>query len=171
MRASASANSRACLATFACVALTVAAGIPGQAQVQTLTPVTDAVLQDPDPADWLMWRRTLDGWGYSPLDQITRENVGELRMVWSRGLTPGSQQGTPLVYNGIMYMPNPGDVIQAMDAVTGDLRWEYRRAHPDDLEDYIRAPRSRRNSADPSPGSASTTSVPAVLVFRFEGGG
>ncbi len=143
MGASASATSGAYLATFACVALTVAAGIPGQAQVQTFTPVTDAVLQDPDPADWLMWRRTLDSWGYSPLDQITRENVGELRMVWSRGLTPGSQQGTPLVYNGIMYMPNPGDVIQAMDAVTGDLRWEYRRAHPDDLEDYIRADTNR----------------------------
>ena len=105
--------------------------------------MTDAVLQDPDPADWLMWRRTLNGWGYSPLDQITRENVGELRMVWSRALTPGSQQGTPLVYNGIMYMPNPGDVIQAMDAVTGDLLWEYRRAHPDDLEDYIRTETNR----------------------------
>ena len=143
MRASASAMFRPCLATFACVALTVAAGVPGQAQVQTFTPVTDAVLQDPDPADWLMWRRTLNGWGYSPLDQITRENVGELRMVWSRALTPGSQQGTPLVYNGIMYMPNPGDVIQAMDAVTGDLLWEYRRAHPDDLEDYIRTETNR----------------------------
>ncbi|MCY3845926.1 MAG: PQQ-dependent dehydrogenase, methanol/ethanol family, partial [Acidobacteria bacterium] len=47
-------------------------------------PVTDAVLQDPDPADWLMWRRTLDGWGYSPLDQIDRDNVGDLRMVWTR---------------------------------------------------------------------------------------
>src|SRR5690606_14605705 len=38
-------------------------------------PVTDEMLRDPDPADWLMWRRTLDGWGYSPLDQIDRENV------------------------------------------------------------------------------------------------
>ncbi len=143
MRAYASAMFRACLATCACLALTVAAGVPVQAQVQTFTPVTDAVLQNPDPADWLMWRRTLNGWGYSPLDQITRDNVGELRMVWSRALTPGSQQGTPLVYNGILYMPNPGDVIQAMDAVTGDLLWEYRRAHPGDLEDYIRADTNR----------------------------
>ena len=103
-------------------------------QDRELRPVTDAMLQDPDPADWLMWRRTLDSWGYSPLEQITRENVHELRLVWSRALTPGSQQGTPLVYNGIMYMPNPGDVIQAMNAVTGDLLWEYRREHPDDWE-------------------------------------
>ena len=101
------------------------------------TPVTDAMLQDPAPEDWLMWRRTLDGWGYSPLDQIDRGNVGRLRMVWSRGLGPGLQQGTPLVYGGVLYMPNPRDVIQALDAATGDLRWEYRRDRPDDLEDYM----------------------------------
>ena len=100
-------------------------------------PVTDAMLQDPDPADWLMWRRTLDTWGYSPLDQIDRGNVGDLRMVWTRALGPGLQQGTPLVYDGVLYMPNPRDVIQAIDAVTGDLIWEYRRDRPDDLADYM----------------------------------
>ena len=134
MRASASAMFRACLATFA---LTIATGFPAQAQVETFTPVTDAVLQNPAPADWLMWRRTLDGWGYSPLDQIDREDVGELRMVWSRALTQGSNQGTPLVYDGVMYMPNPRDVIQAIDAATGDLIWEYRRDRPDDLAEYM----------------------------------
>ena len=99
--------------------------------------VTDAMLQDPDPADWLMWRRTLDTWGYSPLDQIDRGNVGDLRMVWTRALGPGLQQGTPLVYDGVLYMPNPRDVIQAIDAVTGDLIWEYRRDRPDDLAEYM----------------------------------
>ena len=108
-----------------------------RAQSSDFVPVTDAMLQDPAPEDWLMWRRTLDGWGYSPLDEIDRGNVGRLRMVWSRGLGPGLQQGTPLVYGGVMYMPNPRDVIQALDAVTGDLRWEYRRDRPDDLEDYM----------------------------------
>ena len=138
MRASASAMFRACLATFACAALTVAGGVSGQAQVETFTPVTDAMLQDPDPADWLMWRRTLDSWGYSPLDQINRDNVGDLRMVWSRALASGTQEGTPLAYGGVLYMPNPNDVIQAIDAVTGDLHWEYRRELPDDIDDYIR---------------------------------
>ena len=99
--------------------------------------VTDAELENPSPDDWLMWRRTLDGWGYSPLDQIDRGNVGDLRMVWSRGLGPGLQQGTPLVHDGVMYMPNPRDVIQAIDGATGDLRWEYRRDLPDDLRDYM----------------------------------
>ena len=110
---------------------------PGQSRGD-FVPVTDAMLQDPAPADWLMWRRTLNSWGYSPLDQIDRENVSDIRMVWSRGLGAGSlQQGTPLVYNGVMYMPNPRDVIQAIDATTGDLIWEYRRDRPDDLADYM----------------------------------
>ena len=122
--------------TLAAILLAFTA-VPLRAQSPDVTPVTDAMLQDPAPDDWLMWRRTLDGWGYSPLDQIDRDNVGRLRMVWSRGLGPGLQQGTPLVYEGVMYMPNPRDVIQALDAVTGDVRWEYRRDRPDDLEDYM----------------------------------
>ena len=100
-------------------------------------PVTDAVLQNPDAADWLMWRRTLDGWGYSPLDQIDRDNVGELRMVWTRALAPGLQQGTPLVHDGVVYMPNPRDVIQALDGASGDLLWEYRRPLPDDVDQFL----------------------------------
>ena len=101
-------------------------------------PVTDAMLQDPDPGDWLMWRRTLDGWGYSPLDQIDRDNVGDLRMVWTRAVRPGTNQGTPLAYGGVLYMPNPNDVTQAIDAVTGDLVWEYVRPIPEDVDEYIR---------------------------------
>ena len=100
-------------------------------------PVTDAMLQAPAPEDWLMWRRTLDGWGYSPLDQIDTDNVGDLRLVWSRGLHPGSQQATPIAYGGVLYVPNPRDVIQAIDAATGDLIWEHRREVPEDIEDYV----------------------------------
>ena len=107
------------------------------AQDDPFVPVTDAVLQNPAPEDWLMWRRTLNGWGYSPLDQIDRANVAGLQMVWARGLSEGSNQGTPLVYDGVMYMPNPGDRIQALDAASGDLHWEYQRPHPEDLDDHI----------------------------------
>ena len=137
MRASASSLPRACRAICAITALTIAPALPSHAQVENFTPVTDAMLQDPDPGDWLMWRRTLDSWGYSPLDQVDRDNVGELRMVWSRGLMEGYQSGTPLAYGGVMYMPNPNDVIQALDAVTGDLIWEHRREVPDDVADYV----------------------------------
>ncbi len=100
---------------------------PAPAQEREFTPVTDAVLQDPDPADWLNWRRTLDGWGYSPLDQVDRDNVGDLRLVWSWGLEPGVSQTTPIVHDGVMYIANPGNVVQALDARTGDFIWEYRR--------------------------------------------
>ena len=127
---------------FFLTVLAVAASAPlagaGQSDEDAgFVPVTDEMLQDPAPGDWLMWRRTLDGWGYSPLDQIDRDNVGELRMVWSRALTEGRQQGTPLAYGGVLYMPNPADVIQAIDAVTGDLVWEHRREVPDDIGDYV----------------------------------
>jgi PQQ-dependent dehydrogenase (methanol/ethanol family) len=104
----------------------------GQGAERKYVPVTDAMLQKPDPGDWLAWRRTLDGWGYSPLNQINRANVSRLKMVWTRGLIgPGNQEGTPLVHDGVMFIPNPGDNIQAVDASTGDLVWEYRRKLPE----------------------------------------
>jgi len=118
-----------------------------QAGDDSFDAVTDAMLANPDPADWLMWRRTLDNWGYSPLDQVDRRNVGELQLVWSRRLTDGVQEGTPLVHDGVMYFPNPNDVTQAYNAVTGDFLWEYRRGVPDDVGDYFPAASTNRNLA------------------------
>jgi PQQ-dependent dehydrogenase (methanol/ethanol family) len=97
------------------------------AQVKTFRPVTEAMLRKPAPGDWLNWRRTDNAWGYSPLDQITRQNVQHLQLAWSWSMDDtGSQQATPLVYEGVMYLPNPRGVIQALNAATGDLIWEYR---------------------------------------------
>ncbi|MCY4121626.1 MAG: PQQ-binding-like beta-propeller repeat protein [Acidobacteria bacterium] len=128
-----------CAFLLAAMLLLATAGpVAAQSPADTeFVPVTDAMLQNPADGDWLMWRRTLDGWGYSPLDQIDRDNVGDLRMVWTRALAPGAQQGTPIAYGGTLYMPNPNDIIQAIDAVTGDLQWEYRREIPDDVNDYL----------------------------------
>ena len=111
-----------------CVALAVFVGMSSLgAQDERFRIVTDAMLQEPDPADWLNWRRTLDGWGYSPLDEITTENAEKLQLAWSWGMAEGSQQTTPLIYDGVMYLANPGAIVQALDAATGDLIWEYRR--------------------------------------------
>ncbi len=107
--------------------------------------VTDAMLADPDPADWLMWRRTLNSWGYSPLKQVNRDNVGELALVWAKPLSEGIQEGTPLVHDGVMYMPNPLDIIEAIEADTGKVLWQYRRRLPDDLK--IPFPHINRNIA------------------------
>src|SRR5258705_1576645 len=104
--------------------------LAAQNPTRTFTPVTDAMLRNPSPDDWLNWRRTLDGWGYSPLNQINRQNVGQLQLAWSWAMQPGSNQATALVTDGVMYLPNPNSVVQALHAATGDLLWEYRRESP-----------------------------------------
>ena len=98
----------------------------------TLTPVTDALLADPPPGDWLSWRRTRDSHGYSPLDQVTRDNVADLTLAWSISVRPGNHQTTPLVHDGVMFLANPGNVVQAIDAATGDVIWVYRARLPED---------------------------------------
>ncbi len=98
--------------------------------VEEFRPVTDQMLQQPPAGDWLSWRRTLDGHGYSPLDQINRENVDDLKLAWVVAMKEGSNQGTPLVHDGVIYLTNPGNVIQALDARNGELIWEYAYSFP-----------------------------------------
>lgn len=134
------------LVTILCLAALLAAPLSAQ-QAAPFRPVTDQMLANPDPADWLLWRRTLNSWGYSPLDQINTQNVARLRMVWSRGLGPGVQEGTPLVHDGVMFFPNPSDYVQAFDAATGEFKWEYKREWPEDLNKFIPVPSINRNLA------------------------
>ena len=101
------------------------------AQLPVFTPVTDAMIAEPDPADWLLWRRTFDSWGYSPLDQVNRDNVGVLELAWQYPVGPGMQEGAPIVHDGRMYVPNASDYIQAFNAATGDVLWEYHRPYPE----------------------------------------
>lgn len=101
--------------------------------VKSIRPVTDEMLRRPDPADWLMWRRTYDGWGYSPLDQINKSNVKDLRVAWSWSLNPGATETTPIVHDGVLYIWNFGDKVQALNGATGDLIWEYKRDLPEKL--------------------------------------
>ena len=98
----------------------------GAAALIDFKPVSEAVLLHPDDADWPNWRRTLDGWGYSPLKQINIENVNRLQLAWAWGLSSGVSQPAPLAANGMMFVPIPGGGVQTLDAATGDLLWEYR---------------------------------------------
>ena len=107
------------------------------AQQAPFIPVTDAVLQDPQPADWLRWRRDNGASGYSPLDQVTRENVRNLRLAWAWAMASGLQQPEPIVYRGVMYLPHTHGVVQALDARTGELIWEYRRNLPEGMGEFI----------------------------------
>ena len=99
--------------------------------LQSFVPVTDEMLLAPRPENWISFRNGYHLWGYSELDQINADNVGELRLVWSRAMQEGYQEVEPIVYDGIMFLPNVEDIVQALDATTGDLLWEYRRNLPD----------------------------------------
>src|SRR5216684_2265901 len=98
--------------------------------VSNFVAVTDQTIRAPKPEDWLIHRGNYQAWGYSPLDQVNKANVKNLQLVWSHAMEPGANEATPLVYNGVMYLGNPGDLIQAIDAATGDLMWEYRHPLP-----------------------------------------
>jgi PQQ-dependent dehydrogenase (methanol/ethanol family) len=100
---------------------------PAFAQVQGFVPITQQMLENPSPDDWLMFSRTYDAQRFSPLKQITKQNVGQLRMVWTRGIGAGQTETIPLVHNGVMYMIAPGAAVDAFDAATGDILWEYKR--------------------------------------------
>jgi len=93
-------------------------------------PVDAGALRNPDPSDWIMMRGNYQGWGFSKLDQINRTNVKGLQLVWARTMESGINEATPIVYKGVMFLGNPNDVIQAIDAATGDLLWQYRRNLP-----------------------------------------
>jgi alcohol dehydrogenase (cytochrome c) len=97
-----------------------------------LTPVTDAVLRNPPPGDWLLWRRTYEDLGFSPLKQIDRSNVGDLRIAWAWTLPDGPNEATPLEHDGVIFVHSFGDRVQALDAATGDILWQYARQLPNE---------------------------------------
>ncbi len=102
------------------------------AELEKITPVTDSVLQRPPDADWLMWRRTYSGLGFSPLEQIKKANVTNLRLAWSRALPLSADEITPLVHDGIVFIES-GSTVEALDGAKGDLLWQYVRPLGDQL--------------------------------------
>ena len=131
-------GSRSLTAAFILVVVT-AVITPGQQQpapsssvLTNYRPVTAERLKNPDAADWLMVRRTYDGWGYSPLKQITPANVARLQPVWT--FATGQENGheaPPIVNSGVMFVATPGNQVIALDAKSGQLIWRYRRPLPE----------------------------------------
>ena len=107
--------------------VTVFPGAGAQSLLDDYTPVTEAMLLSPPEGEWLMWRGTYGHWGYSPLDQINTSNVGSLRLAWAWTMEPGLQETTPLVHDGVMFLPQACDFVEAVDATDGTILWEYRR--------------------------------------------
>ena len=118
----------------AVAALALCVGQPcasaGDDLLHALSPVTDAMLAKPAAADWLLRRGNFAGWGFSTLDEINTGNVGRLGLAWAWDMEPGYQEEAPLAHDGVLFLANPQNVVQALDGRTGDLLWEYRRALP-----------------------------------------
>ena len=98
-----------------------------RAQQPAFPPVTEEMLLKPSPNDWLMFSRTYDAQRFSPLDQITTQNVAQLREAFKKELPTGPHESIPIVYRGVMYMLLPGNTVQALDATNGKLIWEHKR--------------------------------------------
>ena len=102
--------------------------------LQSYKPVTAERLKKPEDGDWLMYRRTYDSWGYSPLSQITTENVSRLKPVWSLASAQvEGHEAPPIVNNGVMFVATPGNQLLAMDAKKGDILWRFKRPIPEDI--------------------------------------
>lgn len=101
-----------------------ARGLYVTGEVPRVTPVTDEMLKNPPAGDWLMARRNYQAWSYSPLDEITTANVQGLRLAWAWNMNEGgSNQQMPLVHDGVVYLTNTMNEVQAIDGATGELIW------------------------------------------------
>jgi alcohol dehydrogenase (cytochrome c) len=113
--------------------------LPARANpLDRITPVTDAMLVRVPDGDWLTWRRGYDATGYSPLKAITRDNVRRLRSAWAWTLPNGPNEATPLAHDGVLFVHAYGDKVQALDAATGDLLWQYSRQLPRDEQPSVK---------------------------------
>jgi len=101
-------------------------GLVVDGEVKNYALVTDAMLRNPDPSDWLMIRHDYHANNYSPLNQITTQNVKDLQLQWVWAMNEGTNQPAPVVHDGILYINNPGNIVQALDARKGELIWENR---------------------------------------------
>ena len=126
---------------------TLALAQPKAESRKPLSPVTEEMLRNPPPSDWLMFRRTHDAWGYSPLDRINKNNVRNLRVAWTWALTTGATEITPIVHDGVLFIYNYADKVQALNATNGDLLWEYKRDLPAPLVAEGGNPLAKRNMA------------------------
>jgi alcohol dehydrogenase (cytochrome c) len=107
-------------------------------------PITDERLLNPEPGDWLSYRRTYDVMGFSPLQQINRDNVAQLRPVWTYSMRDNNRWvATPIVANGLMYVAEGSGRVLAFDVPTGEVVWTYTRQFPEDISSSEGYPRAR----------------------------
>jgi alcohol dehydrogenase (cytochrome c) len=104
-----------------------ATGVTVAGEVKNFTRITDEMLKNPPPGDWLVLRRDHYASNFSPLTQITRDNAQDLQLAWVWPMNEGgTQQPAPLAHNGTIFLNNTGGIIQALEGKTGNLIWEHR---------------------------------------------
>jgi alcohol dehydrogenase (cytochrome c) len=139
-------------------------GITLAGEAKNFTPVTEAMLLKPDPADWLMIRHDYRANNFSPLNQVTASNANDLRLVWTWAMNNGTNQAAPIVHNGVMFINNPGNIVQALDAGTGQRCSKTRSTSPPAKHTssrWTRAP-ERTSGTRPSGTAPSTVTPPAA---------
>ncbi len=126
---------RLALAGLAGASLLLAGLAFGQPAEREWEPITEERLLNPEDGDWLSYRRTYDVTGFSPLDQIDRDNVADLRLVWAWSMRDNSRWvPTPIVANGLMYVSEGSGRVTAFDVKSGDVAWVHTRSYPEDIE-------------------------------------
>jgi quinohemoprotein ethanol dehydrogenase len=123
----------AVLAIALALALAIAAvgrGTGVTAPITKAPAFTAAELSAPAGDDWLTNGGSVTNERYSTLDQINKSNVGKLKLAWKIHLKSGgtraySQEATPVVYKGVMYISTGNDDVFALDAATGKVLWKY----------------------------------------------
>src|SRR5256886_17473684 len=113
------------------LASTCLVSIAAAGPIENYSPVTAERLKNPEPGNWMHYRRTYDGQGYSPLDQINTSNVKNLTPVWtfSTGVIEG-HEAPPIINNGVMFVATPMGQVIALNAKTGEQYWRYKRQLP-----------------------------------------
>jgi alcohol dehydrogenase (cytochrome c) len=102
-------------------------GVTVAGSLKSYDPVTDAMLAHQKDGDWLMYRRNYQGWSHSPLTQVTAGNVKGLELAWSWAMNDGgASEVTPIIHDGVMFLSNTANTVQALNAATGELIWENR---------------------------------------------
>jgi PQQ-dependent dehydrogenase (methanol/ethanol family) len=88
-----------------------------------------------NPGDWLTYHGSFKSWHHSPLDQITTENVGQLKVAFIHqpGRTTRGVQSMPLAVDGVLYYSGSYSKVYALDGATGEVKWAYTPELNEDL--------------------------------------
>lgn len=90
-----------------------------------MSAVTEAMLRDPAPEDWLHTQASYNAQTFSRLGKIDKQNVGDLAIAWRQPLRAGVSMPMPIVHDGIMFLHSFPDTVLALDATNGDILWRH----------------------------------------------